>query len=161
MEYFVLPVCWHQQTLYLIYFSNDQDGVLLEAGGIAAFPDADKAVAYARKRKHKLQPALDPLDLLTVSAWAGSRSTRLPDASLLYRSWNFFGDVASSLEKADSYLGYDEEWLPIHQELFWGCNMPGISQSAERYEVDLSQAETRQLRLIMKSGLEIFQQGLK
>ena len=161
MEYFAQPVRWQDRLIYLLYYSNDQDGAVLEADGrLLTAADPDTIAAAAKKRKVKLQAIPDEIDLATIQQWAGSRSSRLPSADSLYRAWNFLGDIATSLEKADSYLGYDEDFTDLHEELFWGCNMPGFSQSAERYEIDLSQTEIRHLRSIMKSGLEIFSQGL-
>lgn len=162
MEYFVLPVAWSSQTLYLIYYSNDDDGVVLGGDGrILAAESCGEAQKLAQKKNLKLQDPMELLDLATLQSWLGSRSSKLPAATLMYRAWNFFGDVATCLKKADLYLGYEEDHLSIHEELFWGCNMPGISQSAERYEIDLSQSEIRALKSIFKSGLEIFQQGLR
>lgn len=162
MEYFVLPIRWGSETLYVLYFSNDDDGVVLGPDRrILARSTQDEAVDLAKQRKLELQEPMESLDLATLQSWLGSRSSKLPAANLLYRCWNFFGDVATCLKKADLYLGYDSDNLSIHEELFWGCNMPGLSQSAERYEVDFSQSELRTLRSVLKSGLEIFQQGLR
>lgn len=161
MEYFVQPIIWSERTLHLIYYSNDQDGVVMQTDkSILACATQAEAEQQAKKRKHKLQESLPLLDLDAIQSWSSSRSARLLDANLLYRAWNFLGDVATSMDNGDSYLGYDEDYASIHEELFWGCNLPGFSQSQERYEIDLSQGEIRQLRSILKSGLEIFQQGL-
>jgi hypothetical protein len=161
MEYFILPIRWDRTILYLIYFSNDDDGlVLTPEQRIVVASSQSEAEALAQKRHLKLQQAMEILELGTIQSWVNSRSSRLPEANLLYRSWNFFGDVATSLKKADHYLGYDEQFISLHDELFWGCNMPGLTQSQERYEVDLSQSEIRNLRSILRSGLEIFHQGL-
>lgn len=161
MEYFILPVSWEKATLYLIYFSNDDDGVVTSPDQkFALAASRAEALALAKKRNLKLQDDMELLDLGVIQSWVNSRSMRLPEANLIYRAWNFFGDAATSLKLADHYLGYDEDYISLHDELFWGCNMPGLTQSAERYEVDLSQSEIRNLRSILRSGLEIFRQGL-
>lgn len=161
MEYFILPVSWEKTTLYLIYFSNDDDGVVTAPNQkFALATSRPEAEALARKRNLKLQEDMELLDLGVILSWVNSRSMRVPEANLVYRAWNFFGDAATSLKLADHYLGYDEDYISLHDELFWGCNMPGLTQSAERYEVDLSQTEIRNLRSILRSGLEIFRQGL-
>ena len=161
MEYFILPVSWDKATLYLIYFSNDDDGLVLTPGQkIVVGKSLAEAEAAAQKRHIKLQENMELLDLTAIQSWVNSRSMRLLDSNLIYRVWNFFGDVATTLKKANHYLGYDEAYIALHNELFWGCNMPGLTQSQERYEVDLSQQEIRNLRSILRSGLEIFQQGL-
>lgn len=162
MEYFILPVTWEKTTLYLIYFSNDDDGIVMSPEQKFAMASSRaEALALAKKRKLSLQEEeMELLDLGVIQSWVNSRSMKVPEANLIYRSWNFFGDVATSLKLADHYLGYDEDYISLHDELFWGCNMPGLTQSAERYEVDLSQSEIRNLRSILRSGLEIFRQGL-
>lgn len=161
MEYFILPVSWDKLTFYLIYFSNDDDGVVLGSDGrMMVASSHEEAEALAKKRHLKVHDGMDALDLASIQGWVNSRSQRLPEANLLYRVWNFFGDVATSLKKADHYLGYDQDFISLHDELFWGCNMPGLTQSQERYELDLSQSEIRNLRSILRSGMEIFQQGL-
>ncbi|MBT9586409.1 hypothetical protein IV102_23905 [bacterium] len=161
MEYFILPISWNKGTLYLLYFSNDDDGLVLTPDQrIIVAASRAEAEALAKKRYLKLQDPMETLELGVIQSWVSSRSMRLPEANLLYRVWNFFGDVATSLKKADHYLGYDEQFISLHDELFWGCNMPGLTQSQELYEIDLSQSEIRNLRSILRSGLEIFQQGL-
>lgn len=161
MDYFALPVTWTDRTLYLLYYCNDQDGVVLSPEGSIVFTaTVDELQKIAKKRKVKLQETLPELNFSELSTWVKSRHTRLPEAGSLYKCWNVLGDIATSLGKADVYLGYDSDYSSIHEELFWGSNLPGFSQSAERYEPDLSQGEIRQLKAIFRSGLEIFQQGL-
>lgn len=161
MEYFILPISWDQQTYYVIYFSNDDDGIIVDSQQKIVFSTCPQELReLAQKRHLKLQEKQEMLDLATVQSWVNSRSSRLPAANLLYRAWNFFGDVATTLKIADHYLGYDEDFIALHDELFWGCNMPGLTQSQELYELDLSQSEIRNLRTILRSGLEIFRQGL-
>ena len=162
MEYFVQPVRWSGQTLYLIYYSNDQDGVLTQDDRtILHWDDSEQARLLCKKRKLKLQPDLPLLDLESIQVWSQSRIRSLPEAAVLYRCWNFLGDIATSRQCSQSYLGYDSDFSPIHEELFWGSNLPGFSQSQEVYQIDLSQTEIKALRKIMRSGLEIFQQGLE
>ena len=162
MEYFILPIYWNTLTLFLIYYSNDDDGLVLTPDRkIITSPTEADARAVAQKRKLELQDTMEPLDLKTIQGWVNSRSTRVPEANLVYRVWNFLGDAASSLKQANQYLGYNEAYISLHDELFWGCNMPGLTQSQELYELDLSQSEIRNLRLILRSGLEIFQQALQ
>jgi len=161
MEYFILPISWDQQTYYVIYFSNDDDGIIVDSQQKIVFSTCpQEAREMAQKRNLKLQENQELLDLSTVQSWVTSRSSRLPAATLLYRAWNFFGDVATTMKIADHYLGYDEDFISLHDELFWGCNMPGLTQSQELYELDLSQSEIRNLRTILRSGLEIWRQGL-
>lgn len=161
MEYFALPVRWDQRTLYLLYYCNDQDGVVLSGDGRMLWTSTEEELRKAAKqRKVKLQEVMPELDLTELNTWVRSRHTRLPEAAGLYRCWNLLGDIASSLDKGDAYLGYDEDYASIHEELFWGSNLPGFSQSQERYQVDLSQGEIKNLKAILRSGLEIFQQGL-
>lgn len=161
MEYFALPVKWEQRQLYLLYYCNDQDGVVLAGEGRILWAQSlEELEKAARQRKLKLQEPMDLLDLAELQTWVKSRHTRLPEAGGLYRCWNLLGDIATSLDKADAYLGYDSDFSSIHEELFWGSNLPGFSQSQERYQVDLSQGEIKNLKAIFRSGLEIFQQGL-
>lgn len=161
MDYFALPVAWSDRTHFLLYYCNDQDGVVLTPEGtIVTTATVEELQKLAKKRKVKLQETMPLLDFGELSTWVKSRHTKLPEAGWLYKCWNVLGDIATSLGKADVYVGYDSDHSSIHEELFWGSNLPGFSQSAERYEPDLSQGEIRQLKAILRSGLEIFQQGL-
>lgn len=160
MEYSALPVAWHDRVLHLLYYSNDQDGVVLDAPGKLLWsPSAEELERQANNRKVKLHDPQPLWDLGALDVWLKSRSTKLPEAAWLYRCWNLLGDIATSLERAEGYLGYDERYSSIHEELFWGCNLPGFSQSAELFQVDLSQSEIKSLKQILKSGLEIFTAG--
>lgn len=162
MEYFILPINWTGSLIFLIYFQNDDDGVFtLPDRKFLLSSSRNEMVVLAKKFRLKLQKQdLDLLDLSQIQAWVNSRSTRLPKINLVYRAWNFLGDVASTLKLASHYLGYSPDFIALHDELFWGCNLPGLTQADQRYEVDLSKSEIRNLRSILRSGLEIFQQGI-
>ena len=79
MEYFILPVSWEKATLYLIYFSNDDDGVVTAPDQKFALANSRaEAVALAKKRNLKLQDDMELLDLGVIQSWVNSRSMRQP-----------------------------------------------------------------------------------
>lgn len=76
MEYFVLPVRWGTEMLYLLYFSNDDDGVVLGPDRrILACESQQAAESSAKAKKLELQEAMEPLDLATLQSWLGDRKS--------------------------------------------------------------------------------------
>lgn len=162
MEYFEMPCQFRGKTRWLIYYTNDQDGVVTDKEGkILSFATAEAAGEHAKKKKWKIKPAQPVLDLDQIGEWIESLDPRELDCPALYRTWNLLGDVATSLGKASDYPGYDSDSMIIHEELFWGCNLPGMAPLDQPYVAKLSEEDLETVQDVLASGLQMLLSNLK
>jgi len=157
MEYFELPYRLNQKERWLLYFTNDHDGVATDKDGtVLTFASKDSLAAYAKKKRWKLKPATQDLDFDRVRQWVEKIDGTKPDCPALYATWNLMGDIASSLGQAGRFPGYDNKYEPIHEELFWGCNLPGMAPADRPYQPRFTKEEVKSLQEVLAYGLELF-----
>jgi hypothetical protein len=162
VEYFELPYTRTATTRYLIYFCNDHDGVVTDKDGkILSFAQSEALREFAKKKKWKIKPALPLLDLDQVKAWTSDFDLEKLDCPTLYRAWNLLGDLASSVGRADDFTGYQDDAMAVHEELFWGCNLPGSAPADRPYRARLSEDDVDTLQEVFETGLGIFVAGVK
>ena len=62
MEYFELPLDQQGTRRWVIYYTNDQDGMATDKDNkILAFAQVEGAQAYAKKKKWKIKPGMEPV----------------------------------------------------------------------------------------------------
>lgn len=162
MEYFALPLDQKGTRRWLIYYTNDQDGFATDKDGkILIFASPDAAEVHAKKKKWKLKTGQEAFDLDFVQTWAERADRANLDCPALYRAWNLLGDVANSLGQGPSFPGYSDEGMRIHEELFWGCNLPGMAPADHPYIARLSEDQGHFLSDVFQCGLELLQTNSK
>jgi hypothetical protein len=162
MEYFELPLDQQGTRRWVIYYTNDQDGMATDKDNkILAFAQVEGAQAYAKKKKWKIKPGMEPFDLDQVELWCKSFDTDSLDCPALYRCWNLLGDVSNSLGLGSTFLGYSDSAMKIHEELFWGCNLPGMAPVDNPYRAKLSGEQVELLQEVFQEGLKLIKLHLK
>jgi hypothetical protein len=140
---------------YLIWFSNEEDGVVVAPNGTApAFRDLAALQAYADSQHLDLlieEPILHDLD--NVAAWL-ARPVHAIDCDVFLTAWNLFADLAAST--GAGFAPDDERTRQIYEKLFWDNNLPSMTPPGERYVPRWSAAERRTLRAVLGSGLALF-----
>ena len=162
MEYFEMACRFRAKERWLIYYTNDQDGVVTDKESkILSFATPEAAAEFAKKKKWKIKQGQDPLDLDKIGGWVEKLDPKSLDCPALYRTWNLLGDVASSLGKASEFPGYESDAMLIHEELFWGCNLPGMAPADQPYIAKLSQEDAEVVQDVLASGLQMLLANLK
>ena len=97
-KHYVVAVTRRQRQLFLLWFGNDEDGLVTDnAAVLRTFATADAAVAFARKAVLELgdeSPTFYDLD--EVEAWADAPTPGAPLDALL-NAWNLLTDIARSV----------------------------------------------------------------
>ncbi len=142
---------------FLIWYSNDLDGVVLdEQRGVPSFATHEDLVAYAESNDLppivEETPILHNLDL--VERWLRRKRPTRPECGELLSAWNLFGDVSASIGGA--FDGDRERTQTIYQKLFWGTNIPAITPPGKHYEPLWSGREYRIIRETLREGLATF-----
>ncbi len=84
---------------YLIWFSNDNDGIVTELNGtVPSFRDQESLYAYAASHQIEIdagEPLLHDLDI--VARWLSNLPSTEIDCDAFLTAWNLFHDLATSV----------------------------------------------------------------
>ncbi len=155
-EYYSYQVHFVGQTHNLLWFTDDLDGLVLDQknGKLATFASPTDMTTYAAAHGiTELKDGTASLDLDLVVRWCEHATTSNVDCHLLLDAWNLFIDVSNSVSCEESvFVGND--YLPISEKLFYGCNLPTITPKGEHYIPVWSEEEIVDLVTVLRSGLE-------
>jgi hypothetical protein len=165
MKYFPLLYRLDGEDGYLIWISNDNDGVVADARGfVPTFSDVDAVQAYARPEQYELEseePKLHDLDW--VAAWL-----KVPGKPVNCRkaleAWNLFSDAARSIHvhgMGSTFEPLDSQFPGIYDKLFWGSNLPSMTPEGRHYDPEWSPDELTALAEVLRAGLEMFQSSTR
>jgi len=158
MTYFPLLYRLQGEERYLIWVSNEEDSVVVDANGfVPSFRDLITLHQYAEANHYSLEseaPVRHDLDW--VAAWGKSPAAPVDCVEAL-SAWNLFRDVAMSIpSKGTAFEKLDSPGLPIYDKLFWGNNLPAVTPPGKRYNPEWSPDEIRSLVEILTAGLNLF-----
>lgn len=154
--YYVLWYLLDTTDSYLIWFSNDHDGVVVLAGGsVPCFADEASLHAYALRHQLRIEqetPILHDLD--AVARWLNRRLAHELDGDVCLTAWNLFSDISDSIgsnfdsDRAKTSLIYDK--------LFLGHNLPAFTPGGEHYTPEWDDDEVLIIRQTLAHGLAMF-----
>src|SRR6185369_3943453 len=97
-EYYI---CWYHldgQDRYLIWYTNEEDGILLRKGEIPVFSGQDELIEYAASNAINLQagePRLHDLDI--IATWLKCPNGKTVNCHAFNAAWNLFADLSRSV----------------------------------------------------------------
>jgi hypothetical protein len=160
-KYYIL---WYQLggiDSYLIWYTNEEDGVFMDGRGVVpSFRDAHALLKYAAGRGISVdaeEPTL--LNLGVLERWLKERDSELIEPDSFNGAWNLFADVSRCVNG-----GFDanrELTQKIYDKLFWGCNLPAVTPEGEHYVPAWTKRELKIMRDVLGSGLHMFRRSLK
>ena len=108
---------------YLIWYTNEEDGVFMDGRGVVpSFKDADALLQYADGRGISVdteEPTLLNLDVL--ERWLKEGAGELIEPDSFNSAWNLFADVSCSVNGGfDTNRGLTQK---IYDKLFWGSDV--------------------------------------
>jgi hypothetical protein len=146
---------------YLIWFSNDEDGVVTQPDGIIpSFRDQEALDAYANLHRLDLD-AMEPLvhDLDGLAQWLRRPLSAEIDLDAFLTAWNLFGDLAISV---NCHFDRDRKRTQqVYEKLFWGNNLPAVTPPGKQYTPHWSDDELLLMREILQYGLLLFRKHVK
>jgi hypothetical protein len=141
---------------YLIWFSNDVDGVVTQADGtVPSFHNQDALCTYAIARQimlDEMEPLLHDLDV--VAQWLRRSFSAEVDCDAFLTAWNLFADLAISVNG-----DFDRErkrTQHVYEKLFWGNNLPAVTPPGKHYTPLWSDDEVLLMREVLTNGLQLF-----
>jgi hypothetical protein len=151
------------RRLYVVWYSNDKDGLVRSADGkVASFADESQIHAFCRANGLSLMPqppAVYDFDL--IDAWCRRPTAEAIDPSAFLNAWNMLEDALSvrfyAPDVDDMTAGRAEK---IYDKLFFGNNLPAITPAGVSYEPVWSHDEIETLSRIYRLGLTALRAGI-
>jgi hypothetical protein len=159
-KYYACKYRFADQDAYLLWFTNDQDGVLVDNGQVLSFRMLAHLQGYAAAHAIPIESAVPPFyNLDAVVNWLHHDSDTPIDCELLLMTWNLFRDVATSVHRP--FDRNPERTQIVYEKLFYGNNLPSITPTDEYYEPQWAEDEIVLLREIFTDGLQLFTETVK
>jgi len=149
---------------YLIWFSDDRDGVFADDHyKIPTFASAESLQpAFQRLAGENLEieaPVLHDLD--SVETACRSTGPLEIDCNSFLTAWNLFIDVAWSVgDNGSAYLASDSSLNSEYNKLFRGNNLPAMTPPGIHYIPDWTGIERSQIRKHLILGLKLFEESI-
>jgi hypothetical protein len=145
------------RRLYVIWYSNDNDGLVgVSDGKIASSTDERRMNAFCHANNLTLMP--EPIvnyDFEKISAWCEHPTAEMVDPVLFLNAWNMLGD-AQSLRETD-VLSQDDAATgradKVYAKLLYANNLPALTPQGTRYEPIWLEEELSLLSRIFQTGL--------
>ncbi len=144
---------------YLLWFTNEQDGVITTPEGrMPSFSTEAALVAYAKRNGVSVSGEAATLhDFDALQAWADDPRPDTVDCSNLLSAWNLFSDVARSMpSEAQAFARKDKGLTSLYNKLFWGNNLPAVTPNGHRFDPKWSTDELVRLAEVIAAGLQLF-----
>lgn len=159
MKYFPLSYRLRKEARFLIWISNGDDSVLVDAdGSVPSFKDLKTLESFAEQNGIQLEsetPVIHDLDW--VAGWRIAHAAEIKCVPALH-AWNLFRDVAASVQaKGAEFAKLDRNEPLIYDKLFWGNNLPAVTPEGRSYVPQWTLQETQLLAAVLSTGLDLFE----
>lgn len=137
---------------YFIWYTDDQDGVLLaDAGRLATFSTLSAVEQFLSLRDLALEPEQsDIYDFDQLDSWVAQPKAETIDCVVMLNVWNLLTDILRSLSLP---MRGAKESLDIYDKLFWGSNIPAVTPEGRKFIPNWSAGEIEAIARIFSSGL--------
>jgi hypothetical protein len=160
-KYYACRYRFAEEDAYVLWFTNDQDGVWVDVNGqVVSFRTLAALQRYATAHAITIESAAPPFyNLDAVVSWLRHDSYPPIDCELLLTTWNLFRDVATSVNRP--FDVDHERTQSVYEKLFYGNNLPSITPTGASYEPQWTEDEIMLLREIFTDGLQLFTETVK
>jgi hypothetical protein len=159
-KYYICWYCLDSQHRFLIWYSNDKDGVLAEHGKVPSFSSQEELFRYALTHLIDIQaeqPFLHDLD--KVARWLDGPSADSIDCQAFSAAWNLFADVSSSV--GDNFDSDPKLTQKVYDKIFYGLNLPAVTPEDKLYEPVWTIEEVQLIREVLGRGLNLFRLSIE
>jgi hypothetical protein len=159
-EYYNLRFRLDACEAYLIWFSDERDGVVLQADGkVPCFSCVDDLMQYAVLRNFSVDSEDANLhDLDAIARWLAGSATETVECVNFLNIWNLFDDFSRSV--AGNFDAERKLTNKIYDKLFWGNNLPAVTPVGKHYDPIWTKRELKIMREVLGVGLTLFRERL-
>ena len=162
-QHYVVAVRRHERVQFLVWYSDEVDGVLTAAdlpSSLLAFDSDAAARAHGTAAALAMRPDQSAyFDLDELGAWIDAPNPYRLRPDVLLNAWNLLGDVARSVgdEIAHARL-LDRRGNRTYDELFRCCSIPALDLPITDRP---SPATCEAIAAILRHGLACFDRALR
>ena len=152
-KYYLIRVIYENKDCFLIWYSNGEDGFLLLEQKILMFKDLNEIKKYAEKQGFLLETEITVYNFSNIIDLINNIKLS-ENCHTLLDAWNFFSDLAKTLNEV--FIGDSEEELimDIYDKLFHGSNLKVLKRD-EEYHPTFDYEERQKCVSIFLNGLSI------
>jgi hypothetical protein len=159
-EYYICWYCLDAQHRFLIWHTNDKDGVVVDNGKVPTFSSQELLSKYAASHQIRIQPE-EPIlhGLDTVAQWLAAPSPNSVDCQAFIAAWNLFADVSLSVE--GDFDSDKKRTQKIYEKLFCGLNLPPVTPEGKEYEPIWTKKEVGIMSDVLARGFNLFRSSIE
>jgi hypothetical protein len=145
------------RELFLIWYSDDIDGFVVNGNKILNFNSREDAIRFAEKNKIELNESITVFDFANMDSKITNTHVS-ENCRVLFDIWNLFGDISNSTNQ--NFIGNsdDEVTRVVYEKLFYGINLKVITKDMDEYHPKLDEEEREKCLAIFQNGLELLNQ---
>jgi hypothetical protein len=161
-DYYKILCLLAEREYYLIWYSEDQDGLLTdEQGLVLGFPSLEALDAHARDHNISIHEGMTTVNLDVIADWAKHPNETQIDCSGFLDAWNLFSDIAASVDESGQALTELDNYFEIYDKLFRGNNLPAFTNAGEEYIPHWTKGDIQEMVKVFNAGLELFQRNVQ
>jgi len=148
---------------FLIWYTNERDGILDFEGCIPSFRTESALLAYADSLSVTVEAEASGLhDFDLVQTWLADPQPHRVNLYVFLDAWNLFGDVARTLPAVGGrFIELDSRLGPLYDKLFWANNLPAMTPEGERFVPEWSTIEIEGFTALLREGLSMLIRSLR
>lgn len=139
---------------YVIWYSDDRDGLVRENGRVVTFPSLAELHAYALQRSLKLQPAeVARYDWDSVERWCDEPVASGISVGPFLNAWNMVLDTLPACDESGLFAHADGRNGALYEKLFRASNLPAMTAPGAEYYPVWTRAEVDALAQVLRLGV--------
>lgn len=159
-EYYAYWYRLDDRDSYLIWYSNETDGFIIDDEGfIPSFTKVKDLQIFAKKKNLTVdveKPNLITLD--PVKNWL-KNGGEIEDYNSFLNTWNLFEDISVSTN--GNFDKEKEITNGIYNRIFWGCNIPAVTPEGKCFTPTWTKKELKIIHKTYNFGFQIFEEKIK
>ena len=154
VEYFPCVFRLDGVDRYVIWYSDDQDGLVREGGRVAIFSSLAQLHAYARVRGLTVQSAeVARYDWDSVARWCAEPVMTGITVSRLLKAWNMVLDAMPPGDASGLFSHANARVSALYDKLFRANNLPAMTSPGAEYHPVWTRAEVVALAQLLRLGV--------
>lgn len=161
-EYYRIHCTLAGQAHYLIWYSNDPDGLIVnQRGQVMDFPNVSDLDAFGLENHLSIHEGMTPFDLDLIANWVERPAEAQIDCERFLNAWNLFGDLAASVGEAGQAFTEFDDCVETYDKLFHGNNVPALTSPGKEFTPQWTKGDIQELLKVFNAGLALFRKVMR
>ena len=139
-KYYLMKIIYENKRLFVIWYSDNEDGFVVEGHRLVTFESIDDVKLFAEKNHILLETEISTYDFSNVIELIDQINDSKKCCTII-NLWHFFSDLAKTLNEEFIGDSDQEQILEIYEKLFYGSNLKAVNQGKEKYHPRFDEKE--------------------